>query len=81
MKKKYGHMACPDCAARVVVKVNEHGTLSYTCDECDSAAYCKQGAGNRAAWEKKIAKAGDPPPKGEKKDEKPAPKKTAAFEL
>lgn len=73
MKTKYGYMACPDCSQRVTVKANANNTLSFTCDECDAAGYCKAGAGNRAAWEKKITKitpAEPPAPKpGEKKPE------------
>jgi hypothetical protein len=79
-KSKYGHMVCHDCPEKVVVKVNEHGTLSYTCEECDAASYCKQGAGNRSAWEGRITKvAGSAPaPKPDDKktdDKKPAEKK------
>lgn len=86
MKTKYGHMACPDCGERVTVKANEHGTLSYTCDECDSASYCKKGAGNRAHWEKRITRAPGaapaPKPDDQGDGKKPAERKPAkAFEL
>jgi predicted RNA-binding Zn-ribbon protein involved in translation (DUF1610 family) len=70
MKTKYGHMACPDCGATVVVKQNEHGTLSYNCNECDANAYCRKGAGNRAAWDNRITRTAAPekPKPGEKPD-------------
>jgi hypothetical protein len=55
MKTKFGYMACPDCQARVVVKINEaNGTLSYGCDECDGNGYCKKDAGRYPGWLKRI---------------------------
>lgn len=70
MKTKYGKMSCPDCGAPVTVKVNEHDTISFNCDECDANAYCRKGAGNRASWDKRITRAPAPAPKPE--DKKPA---------
>jgi hypothetical protein len=55
-------MPCPDCSKRVVVKVNENETLTFTCPECDSTAYVKKGAGNYAAWISKIEKVAAPAP-------------------
>lgn len=63
MKTKYGHMACPDCAARVVVKINERETLSYRCDECDGNGYSKKGEGRYATWVNNTTRvAADPAP-------------------
>ena len=79
MKTKLGHMGCPDCGARVVVKINERETLSYRCDECDGNGYSKKGEGRYSSWMKKITRApGSEPPKpaekkaGEGGDKKPA---------
>jgi len=49
-------MSCPACAERVVVKVNERGTLGFSCDECGEVGYAKEGQGNRALWLKRIEK-------------------------
>jgi len=65
-KTKFGYMKCPDCTARVVVKVNDKETLSYNCDECDSFGYARKGAGNYAAWLGRIERTA---PAGEKKEE------------
>ena len=74
-KSKFGYMKCPDCAVRVVVKVNEKETLSYTCDECDSRGYAQKGAGNYKTWIARIERApGSAPAAGDKKpadDKKP----------
>ena len=75
-KTKLGHMACPDCAERVVVKINEHGTLSYSCHECDGSGYCKKDEARYPRWEAKITKL-----PGEQKQEKktaPPPAEPAA---
>ena len=85
MKTKFGHMACPDCGNRVVVKMNEHETLSYGCDECDGIGYSKKGEGRYAKWLSKITRtgksAGDPPQApapAPAAPEKPAPAAPAA---
>jgi hypothetical protein len=47
-----------------VVRINEHETLSYGCDECDGIGYSKKGEGRYAKWLAKITRvkpAGDPP--------------------
>lgn len=78
-KKKHGHMPCPDCGEKVVVKINpESKTLSYSCDECDGTGYCKAGEGRYAIWTKKIVLiappgGAHPPAPVPGKDEKPAP--------
>jgi len=55
-------MDCPDCTERVRVKINEHKTLSYRCDECDSNGYRQPGTAAYAAWEKKITRDTAPAP-------------------
>lgn len=83
MKTKYGYMSCPDCAAdgvtsRVLVRVNEHQTLSFRCDECDASPYAKLGDARRAIWDKKIehiAPAANPAPAA---DPRPVPKEKPA---
>lgn len=63
MKVKFGRMDCETCGSQVVVRKNEHGTLSYGCDECDSAPYVRSGTGAHAVWMKKlklIEQAADP---------------------
>lgn len=72
MKKKYGYMACRDCGERVVVKINERETLSYTCDECGDSGYCQKDQTNRAHWEKRITGA-TPAPAKAATDSKAAP--------
>jgi hypothetical protein len=92
-KSKYGYMKCETrgClngdggAGRVVVNKNEHGTLSYRCDECGSAPYVKPGSGQYSAWERDIQKApGTPapaitPPPAPKKESAPAPKPAGSL--
>lgn len=75
-KSKFGHMKCPDCGERVVVKINDRETLAYRCDECDGNGYSKKGEGRYTAWMDKITRvAADPaptpaaPPPAPKKDE------------
>jgi hypothetical protein len=64
-------MPCETCSTEVVVKKNEHGTLSYRCDECDAAPYARSGTGQHAAWSAKLGTAPQPAPH---EDPKPAPK-------
>lgn len=76
-KSKFGYMACPDCGERVVVKVNERETLSYSCAECDGDGYRKKGQAAYAHWLKKITPAAPPPadppkPGAGKKEKAPA---------
>jgi len=72
MKTKFGHMPCRDCGKVVVVRANEHETLSYTCDECNDSGYCRKGQENYATWLGRITRvapaakptpAADPPRK------------------
>jgi len=88
-KVKFGYMKCEtrkcingdDGPGRVVVMANEHGTLSYRCDECGAAPYAHKGTGKFDAWVRDSEKAARPAPAPapEKKPEpapKPAPEKT-----
>src|SRR5574341_971297 len=61
-KVKFGHMPCESCGERVVVKENEHGTLSYGCDECEGVGYAKKGTVQHALWQKKIERVAAPAP-------------------
>lgn len=79
MKTKLGHMACPDCNARVVVRINERETLSYRCDECDGNGYSKKGEIRYSAWLKKIERVpGQEPKPAAKPAASPAPAKPGA---
>lgn len=79
MKTKYGYMNCPDChsdgkASRVLVRVNEHETLSFRCDECDAAPYAKKGDARRDMWERKIERLAPATPATPAADPVPVPK-------
>ena len=86
-KTKFGYMPCPDCASRVVVKINERETLSYSCDECDGIGYSKKGEGRYPAWLKKIERVKPGVPEVgsagpvERAKPKPAPAAPAAVEV
>jgi len=77
-KSKFGYMKCETrkCVngdggpGRVVVMLNEHGTLSYRCDECGASPYAHKGTGKYAAWERDSERSAAPPP-----EPKPAPEK------
>lgn len=75
MKTKYGRMECltPGCGHQVVVKQNENGTLSYSCDECDGSGYAKKGQGVHDVWVKRITPAAAKEKPAVKPEEKPAP--------
>jgi hypothetical protein len=42
-KAKLGKRACPICGEQLHVRVNEAGTVSIACTECDLHAYAKKG--------------------------------------
>lgn len=81
-KTKIGHMACPDCGEKVAVKENEHGTMSYSCDECDGNGYCRKGEGRYPSWRAKITPLAGAKPAAESKpaSEKPAPAKKSGLD-
>lgn len=54
-KTAIGTMPCQCCGKEVVVKANERGTLSYTCQWCDDSPYQRPGTLAFASWQKKIA--------------------------
>ena len=60
MKTKFGHMPCRDCGVQVVVRANENETLSYSCDECGDAGYCRKGQENYATWLGRITRVAAP---------------------
>jgi predicted RNA-binding Zn-ribbon protein involved in translation (DUF1610 family) len=62
LRKKYGYMKCPDCGARVTVKINDLETLVYACDDCDGTGYSRKGEGRYAGWLAKIERCALPPP-------------------
>jgi hypothetical protein len=66
-KINIGKMPCETCGNQVTVKQNEHGTLSYRCDECDAAPYSKTGTLQNERWREKVT--GLP-----KSDDKPSAK-------
>lgn len=85
-KTKFGYMKCENrkCGSRVVVKINERETLSYTCDECDKSPYSKKGTKEHADWLSEIerapvAPAPDPAPADKKDDKKTAEKKVGMW--
>ena len=78
MKTKYGYMACPDCATRVVVKINEHQTLSYRCDECDGYGYAKKGEGRYSKWDARITEKTTAPAAPPAEPKSAAPTKSVA---
>lgn len=53
-KVAVGMMRCQCCPNDVVVKKNERGTLSYTCQFCDDAPYQKQGSLAYKSWESRL---------------------------
>jgi hypothetical protein len=73
VKTKFGYMKCENrkCGAKVVVKVNEKETLSYTCDECDKSAYAKKGTREHADWLSDIERSA--PASQPKPGDKPKP--------
>jgi len=66
-KINVGEMACETCGRVVVVKQNEHGTLSYRCDYCDAAPYQRKETIAAATWRKKLT------PFAAKEESAPAP--------
>jgi len=78
-KSKFGYMPCPTpkCGTRLVVKINEHETISWGCDECDGTGYVKKGEAGYARWLEVIERAAPalPPAPGPKPkvELKPAP--------
>lgn len=80
-KTKFGYMKCPTpkCGHRVVVKENERGTLSWSCDECDGSGYVKKGEAGYPAWAASIERASAPAPAADPKSAPaPAPKEKPA---
>lgn len=72
VKTKFGHMSCESCGDRVVVKINEQETLSYSCDECEGMGYARKGNLQRDLWLKKIERIAAPPAPAPAASPKPA---------
>lgn len=53
-KENAGKMPCQCCGNEVIVKRNERGTLSYSCQFCDDAPYQKPGTVAHQTWLEKI---------------------------
>lgn len=55
-KLNIGKMDCETrgCDNVVTVKQNEHGTLSYRCDECDAAPYARTGTRQNELWRSNL---------------------------
>jgi hypothetical protein len=43
VKTKLGRIPCFCCGHPVVVKENEHKTLTWACEECDVSSFAKKG--------------------------------------
>jgi len=65
----------------VVVKKNEHETLSYRCDECDGNGYCTKGAARYDLWLKRVTAAPVPASEPKAAEPKPAPAAEPAAKL
>ena len=79
-KSKYGYMTCPTpkCGTRLVVKLNERETLSWSCDECDGTGYVKKGEAGYGRWIEAIERAAPAPAAAPPAaDPAPAPKPAA----
>jgi hypothetical protein len=50
LKQKLGRIPCEGCGHPVVLKKNDTGTLSVSCDECDVSAFAKAGTGAAKRW-------------------------------
>lgn len=50
VKTKLGRIPCFCCGHPVLVKLNEQGTLTMSCDECDVSAFAKKGTAAAAKW-------------------------------
>jgi hypothetical protein len=74
-KTKYGYMTCPTpkCGTRLVVKVNERETLSWSCDECDGTGYVKKGEAGYGRWLEAVERAAPAPAPAPKPAPPPAP--------
>ncbi|MEH6434235.1 hypothetical protein [Massilia sp. DD77] len=86
VKTKLGRIPCDCCGHPVVLKENEAGTLTVSCDECDVSAFAKKGTAAATKWRAKlpaqapesVPKAPAPAPAAPAPVEQPkAPKKPA----
>ncbi|WP_373986985.1 hypothetical protein [Duganella sp. BuS-21] len=54
VKKKLGAIPCPCCGHPVMVRENDAGTLTISCDGCDISAFAKKGTDAAAKWRKAL---------------------------
>lgn len=54
VKTKLGRIPCLCCGQPTVLKLNEAGTLTMSCDECDLSCFAKKGAGAAARMRAKL---------------------------
>lgn len=57
VKTKLGRIPCDCCGHPVLLKENEAGTLTMSCDECDVSAFAKRGTAAASRWRSKLPKA------------------------
>jgi hypothetical protein len=73
VKNKLGRIPCDCCGHPVVLKENEAGTLTVSCDECDVSSFAKKGTAAAKRWRAKLP-APEPVPKAPAPEvKKPAP--------
>lgn len=62
LKKKLGRCDCPICKkiGVVMLKLNEAGTVTWACDDCDSVGFAKAGTEGAAILAGKVAPAPAP---------------------
>ena len=85
---KYGYMKCEGCASdkketRLLVRKNEKGTLSASCDECDATDYAMPGTTKHARWTRNttLIETDAAPKPGKKEEPKPATREPTALEI
>jgi hypothetical protein len=62
VKTKLGRIPCDCCGHPAMLRVNEHKTLTISCDECDMSAFAKHGTGAATRWRAKLPPEAVPEP-------------------
>jgi hypothetical protein len=65
VKTKLGRIPCFCCGHPMLVKENDHKTLTFACDECDISSFAKKGTGAAGIVLKKLPAAVPPVPEPE----------------
>jgi len=75
LKRKLGRVPCPACGVPVLLRENQAGTITGSCDDCDLSFFAKRGAGVARKWRELLGQAGEPAPAASSPGEpgKPAP--------